>query len=178
MTRPALVVRDGRHPFEVAVLIACVVIGVFGLVGPQLRSAAIDLAWGSLASAAWYALVGGFALLGLWAVTCPRLGDSRLRQVALLRVHLSPLLRPISLRRSLQVERVAMYGMGWPLCAFLPAALASSGPAGATAGSVFLGLAIASGVRIRQIHVDLRKLDTLVTVGVESTPVISDPDGE
>lgn len=130
-------VRDGRHSFEVAILILTTAVGAVGLLGPGFRSNAIAVAWGPLWGAAWYVLL---FVLGLFA---------------LIVVHTRPL------RRALQLERIAMFGLTFAYLAYVPAVAASNGRLGFTAGAMFLGLTYAAGTRVWRIGHYLSVLDRI-----------------
>lgn len=134
MNRAPLIIRDGKQPFLVIIVLLAVV-GAAGLVGPGFRSNAIEAAWGTGWAVAWYLQVLAFALYTLAAVMLPR-----------------------GLVRALEFERIGMYGVGYTCLAYVPAAIQNAGLPGMTAAGMFLGFAFGTGVRIRHIHVDLAKL--------------------
>lgn len=113
-------------------------VGAVGLAGAGFRSNAIDKAWGVPAGVGWYAMLLVFALFTLRAVYRPQL------------------------RRALELERIGMYGFGWTVMAYPPAVVATSGQAGTTAAVMFAGIGLATGLRIRHIHIDLGKLQEVI----------------
>lgn len=152
--RPAPVVRDGRHSFEVAILILTTLVGGVGLLGPGFRSNAIAEAWGPVPGSVWYVMLLALGLFALGAV------------------HTHPL------RRALQLERIAMIGLTFAYAAYVPAVMASNGKLGFTAGAMFLGLSYASGARVWRIGGYLVLLDKLRDNGVNDPQTRGMPRGD
>jgi hypothetical protein len=148
--RKALNIHCGNQPFEVALLVTCVLTGVTGLLtgnaAPVLQQVLGDHVW------VWHAgLVVGSA-------------------VTLVAVFLR-------LPMTLVVERVGMIWLATLFLAYGAAILLLSTATVATAGGITLGFGLASIARVVQITNDLGRLR--VALAQEPTPttvVIAEPD--
>jgi len=131
MVRP-IAITSGRHPFELAFLIAATAIGVLLLVtGHRPRSAE---AMPHLIQVAWPAVLVAGGLITLAGVLWPRL-DTGLR-----------------------VELVGVIVLGGALVVYTIALIKYSGMSGATAAGFTLAFGAGSWWRAVQIHRDLARL--------------------
>lgn len=131
--------RSGRNPFEVALMIVCVAVGVVGLIvpgpGPSPTLAAV-FGWASGLIYAGFLIAPSIALIGLaW----PRDTVRRLQV-------------------GMSVERAALYPVSGMAAAYAGSAFASSGLRAVVAASLIGAIALACLLRARQITADLRSV--------------------
>ena len=128
-----IVIRSGRNPYAIFLLVACVLTGVSGLISPRLTSPVVAHLLASWELYAWYGGLfasGSVALAGLSA-------------------------RGLT---SLLVERVGLVVLA-SLSAMSAVAVAVQGGAALSFSSAFVGcFAVASVVRVWQIGQDTKKL--------------------
>ncbi len=150
--RPPLTIRAGARPFEVTVMSGGMLVGLVGLLDPHARSPAISAAFGT-GTVYWY------VSLTLWCGMV--LGAVAPQAIAAARRGWSTLVHPRGQERleiRLRIEQAGMIGFSGTAAAYAPAAMASSGATGSTAG-IWIGLFAAAALwRAGEIYVDLRAL--------------------
>lgn len=127
--------RLGRAVFELYLLVACILIGITGLLLPAARARSIVGAFPPWAQTGWYA---GIALSGLLASAGVLRGD---------------------LLGSL-IERGAMIILAGMCASFGVASIAYAGPSAVTGSLMLFGFAVPCIVRAKQITNDLSAVRT------------------
>ncbi len=134
-----LLVRSGRNPFEVLMLVACVATGTVGLFEPSSTSNVITTLLPTWEVTTWY---GGLAVGGL---------------VGLVGVFLNGVL-------SLLVERVGLIMLTCLTLAYSTAVVTQVGIRG-TLPALFTGLfAIACAIRFVYITTDLKRMEDITAI--------------
>jgi len=133
-----LLVRSGRNPFEVLLLVACAMAGVIGLVAPNASANAITAALPHWEVLCWYSglLAGGvISLAGVFA-------------------------RGVT---SLFVERVGIILLACLMLAYALALFAQVGIRGVLPASITGLFAVACAVRFVYITTDLKRMEDIAT---------------
>ena len=137
-----VVVRNGRSPFEFALVTVSLVSGVVGLSLSEDASSSIAQVFGH--HAVWfYAAMAASSLLVPVGMLWPRTDSSRFRL-------------------ALEIERIGLWPLGGATFAYSAALLVVTGRGGLIAGLLTLGIGVASFVRIWIIFVDLRRVEHLL----------------
>lgn len=152
--RPPLMIQTGRQPFEVFLLVGCVLTGLAGLLAPESASPALtQLLDGHVWI--WHVSVLAVPLIVL-------LGFTR------------------ELTTALQVERAGMIWLGSLFLAYaVGIGLVINGTRGLTSAGVTVAFALACFARVWQIGRDLRRLRQAVEAAETTHPeLLADPDAE
>ncbi len=150
--RPPLTIRAGARPFEATVMSGGLLVGLVGLLDPHARSPAISAAFGA-GTVYWYASLTLWCALVLAAVV-PQVFSAVRRGWSVL-VHPRGQERLVTL---LRLEQAGMIGFSGTAAAYAPAAMASTGTSGSTAG-IWIGLFSTAALwRAGEVFFDLRRL--------------------
>lgn len=137
-----ILVRSGRNPFEVWLLVACVVVGIVGLVQPSSTSNAITSLLPGWEVVTWYAGLAGGGAVSLFGVFGSGL-------------------------TALLVERVGLIILTCLTLAYSIAVVTQIGFRGALP-ALFTGLfAVACAVRFVHITTDLKRMEDIATTRLD-----------
>jgi hypothetical protein len=144
---PLKLIRTGRHPHEILVLVAAVVIGVQGVIFPRDINPAVHDLLGAWGGSAYFAALVLFAFVTLYGIRQGKIDG-------------------------LLVERAGLAVLAVFFFAFAAAVLNYRGISAIGSASFPLALAVANIWRIRQIRNDLKTLRTALSepMPVEPTP--------